>query len=337
MLKRALVVTTINAPNRGLIELARGAASHGLPFYVLGDTKSPATFDLPGARFVPIAEQEALFPEFCRLLPRKHYTRKNVGYLLALQAGAREIQETDDDNIPRAGFWESLPPETAVDRVDGIDGWFNVYSLFSKEPIWPRGFPLEEIHRNPTYTLQPDRAGAALIQQGLADENPDVDAVFRLTRKLPFDFDQRRPVLLGRGVYTPFNSQNTVFAEAALPLLYLPSHCSFRMTDIWRSFVAQRCLWELGSGVLFHAATVFQERNEHSLLRDFEEEIPGYLLNEKIRRALEELALDSRDTMSNLLRCYEKLVQEKLLPEAEWPLVNSWSRNFAAVLYDAAG
>jgi len=32
-------------------------------------------------------------------------------------------------------------------------------------------------------------------------------------------------------------------------LMYLPIKASFRMTDIYRSFVAQRCLWELGEGV----------------------------------------------------------------------------------------
>jgi hypothetical protein len=37
------------------------------------------------------------------------------------------------------------------------------------------------------------------------------------------------------------------------PLLYLPSHCCFRMTDIWRSFIAQRCLWELGHWVVCQA------------------------------------------------------------------------------------
>ena len=48
------------------------------------------------------------------------------------------------------------------------------------------------------------------------------------------------------------------------------------MTDIWRSFVAQRILQENDWAVLFHAPTVSQERNEHDLMRDFADEVPGY-------------------------------------------------------------
>ena len=117
------------------------------------------------------------------------------------------------------------------------------------------------------------------IQQGLANQNPDVDAIYRLVLPLPLDFVEAAPVALGKGAWCPFNSQNTTWWSEAFPLLYLPFHCSFRMTDIWRSFVAQRIAWENGWSILFHNATVFQERNEHSLIRDFEEEIPGYLNN----------------------------------------------------------
>lgn len=36
------------------------------------------------------------------------------------------------------------------------------------------------------------------IQQGLADENPDVDAVYRMTLKLPIKFDQHNSLALGK-------------------------------------------------------------------------------------------------------------------------------------------
>ncbi len=51
------------------------------------------------------------------------------------------------------------------------------------------------------------------------------------------------------------------------------------MTDIWRRFIAKRCLWELGSGVVSYAPEVLQDRNEHNLMRDFVDEIPGFSRN----------------------------------------------------------
>ena len=65
------------------------------------------------------------------------------------------------------------------------------------------------------------------------------------------------------------------------------------MTDIWRSFVAQRCLWALGGAVTFHGPEVVQRRNVHNLMKDFEDEVPGYLANDRIVQLLEEQPLDS--------------------------------------------
>jgi hypothetical protein len=116
--------------------------------------------------------------------------------------------------------------------------------------------------------------------------------------------------------------------------MYLPSFCSFRMTDIWRSLVAQRCLQELGWGVVFHAAEVFQMRNAHDYLRDFRDEISGYLENERLVSLLIQSRLQpgADAVAANVRRCYESLVAGGLLPQAELPLLDAW---FAAL--DAAG
>jgi hypothetical protein len=108
--------------------------------------------------------------------------------------------------------------------------------------------------------------------------------------------------------------------------MYLPSYCSFRMTDIWRSLVAQRCVWEVGGCVAFHSSEVVQERNQHNLMRDFKDEVPGYLANDSIRRILEGVRLDPGPAAvgSNMLRCYEMLVQAGVLPRHEIELIRSW-------------
>ncbi len=166
------------------------------------------------------------------------------------------------------------------------------------------------------------------IQQELANVAPDVDAAWRLTHaNEPFHFDANRPsVHLAPGAWCPFNSQATWWFPPAFPLMYLPSTCTFRMTDIWRSFVAQRCLWELGRGLTFHAPRVEQERNVHDLMKDFEDEVPGYLKNEQIARTLDALTLRPRaDAVAdNLVRCYEALVGIGVLKPEELPLVKAW-------------
>jgi hypothetical protein len=263
---------------------------------------------------------------FAAACPTRHYARKNIGYLEAIRRGATVIIETDDDNFPRKPFFAPRA-RVAMARLVAANGWVNVYKYFTDAEIWPRGLPLDEVRG----TI-PDIESAALeqvdcpIQQGLADENPDVDAVYRLLLPLPQRFRYDRMVALGAGTWCPFNSQNTTWWAEAFPLMYLPAYCSFRMTDIWRSFVAQRICWENGWSLLFHGPTVWQERNEHDLMRDFADEVPGYLQNRQIAEALIHLDLQpgSHAINDNIRICYDALIKLGVVAPEEAPLLETW-------------
>jgi len=260
----AIVVTTIQEPTACMQVLAARALANGLQWIVIGDRKGPARFSLSPAELVSIEQQRELPFKLARLLPEKHYARKNLGYLLAISRGCECIYETDDDNAP-TDAWYVRPLEISAHRLQRRSQvhWANIYAAYSSELIWPRGLPLNwarqrfgddfEVPSAPIRSVAP-------IQQGLANGSPDVDAVWRLILDHEVIFDEAPSVLLPRGVWCPFNSQNTWWWPQAFPLLYLPSYCSFRMTDIWRSFVAQRCLWELGYELEFHHADVQRKR-----------------------------------------------------------------------------
>lgn len=322
----SIVVTSISAPNPILREFAARCEAHGFSFFLVGDAKSPAHFQLSGCEFYDLNRQRETGFKIAGLLPTGHYARKNIGYLLSMQSRACLIHETDDDNLPLAAFWA---PKTRKQRVPRLSkpGWVNIYAYFSVENVWPRGLPLDAIHESlPEFESLPEAEMDCPIQQGLADENPDVDAIYRLTLPLPLCFRQNRSVAPGPGAWCPFNSQNTAWFPDAYPLLYLPSYCSFRMTDIWRSFVAQRIAWENGWSVLFRSPDVVQERNEHNLMRDFADEIPGYLHNRMLAEKLNALKLKpGREHLSgNLICCYEELIRSGVVDPKEMPLLEAW-------------
>lgn len=341
------VITTIQEPTPSVHWLVRSLKQAGGRLIAVGDQKGPSRFDpapdAPGlTEFYPLARQKELPYSLAALLPTKHYARKNLGYLLAMSQGAARIYETDDDNMPADG-WRPFPLRVAAQPV-APRPWMNVYRLYSDELIWPRGFPLDRVTDAGTYQHDAETPMTELeapIQQGLADLAPDVDAVWRLILDHEFRFRPAPSVVLGPGTWCPFNSQNTWWWPAAYPLMYLPSYCSFRMTDIWRSFVAQRCLWEFGAGapgaagvagVVFHAADVIQQRNVHNLMRDFSDEVPGYLHNDQLVRTLSELKLSPGPAAvgENMAICYEALVNAKLFPHDEMPLVRAWLQDVAA-------
>jgi hypothetical protein len=263
-------------------------------------------------------------------LPLGHYSRKNVGYLAAIAGGASCIYETDDDNAPLPEWRpraESVPHTKVVAKCKADESrWVNIYRYYSEENIWPRGLPLDEIGPIPPVMTEAPDTRWSPVQQGLVDGSPDVDAIWRLTQDRPFVFQQNGSVYLEPGNWCPFNTQSTWWWPAAFPLLYVPSHCPFRMCDIWRSFVAQRCVWELGAGLCFHGSEVVQERNQHNLMRDFEDEIAGYRLNKRFASILSGLKLrpGRTEVAGNLRVCYEALVADGRFPADELALVDAW-------------
>lgn len=320
----ALVVTSIHTPNPAMRELAAGCLASGWDFVVAGDGKSPADFLLDGCRFLSLAAQRGSGFSLGIHCPERSYTRKNLGYLAAMRAGAEVIVETDDDNHPGSAFW--LARQSAVScRPVEADGWVNVYRYFSREFIYPRGLPLchaRDETPDPGFQMIFD----CPIQQGLADHDPDVDAVYRMLFPLPFHFEaDRGPVLLRGGAWCPFNSQNTTVFKSVFPLLYLPARCGFRMTDIWRSFVAQRVMQAKGHGILYHGPTVWQERNEHNLQQDFLDELPGYTHNSRIRDELLGISLTADETIRIMMeKSYQVLMRHGWVGSDEELLLRSW-------------
>jgi STELLO glycosyltransferases len=333
MEKTFLVITSIaGADNSVLKQISKEAQEHKVPFIVIGDTKSPSDFKLEGCDFYSIEKQKSLSWTLAEKLPYKHYARKNLGYLVAASQGAEVIVETDDDNLPYKSFWQGRKRSVNAHLLTGT-GWTNVYKYFTEHHIWPRGFALEHL-LNTVPSLAGKKKINCVIQQGLADDNPDVDAIYRMTLPLPVKFNQSENIVLGENSICPFNSQNTTWFKEAFPLLYLPSYCSFRMTDIWRSFVAQRIAWACGWNILFHAATMYQERNEHNLMNDFKDEIPGYLNNKLIMERLHALKLKdgTENIPENLLACYKELIGMELIGKEELPLVQAWIKDIGSLI-----
>lgn len=326
----SVVVTSISQPNNALHSIAKGCKESGYRFTVIGDVSSPSDFYIDHCNFYSISDQLKIDLKYPKLCPERHYARKNIGYLLELQNSADIIIDTDDDNLPYDSFWK---PRERMQQVRMVEypGWINVYRYFTEELVWPRGLPLNEIYScNQSYELLTVKTLDCPIHQGLANKNPDVDAIYRLILPLPKYFRDDRRLALGKDVWSPFNSQNTAWYRDTFPLLYLPAYCSFRMTDILRSFVAQRIAWENGWTILFHEPTVWQERNEHNLMKDFAQEIPCYLNSEEICEELSKLSIKrGKDHLFyNLEISYRMLIEMGVVGKNEVQLLMAWIDDF---------
>ncbi len=295
----ANVVTTIQSPTLALKELATMAHDRSELLYVIGDKKSPLSFTLPGAQYLSVQEQLKLNFKIIELLPWNSYTRKMLGYLAAAKAGCHFIRETDDDNFPLSSYFCEFSSDLQVRSPKVLGQWINPYVYFSNEYIWPRGFPIELIEKDRQHSISAssDFTNTTVskigVMQGLANGAPDVDALYRLVvnNSDRFMFDDNGPLLIPKGTFAPFNSQVTLWNIELLPLMYLPQTCTFRMTDIWRSFIATHLMHLNGYELIFTGVSAFQERNVHDLIRDFMDEVPGYLGNARLVSELTNIKL----------------------------------------------
>ena len=242
------------------------------------------------------SDQEKLSDPFVKLLPWNHFGRKNVGYLYAIQHGATIIWDFDDDNGLKFWLSKAAPPDApSLDntlrnistadilevRVPLKHKWptYNPYPTLGAPftPCWPRGLPLDDIKEPRSNSTQLAtvhmKASSIGVLQSLAEYEPDVDAVYRLTMPIPFFFKrttETRPLMVPLGVLTPYNAQATLHFQKSFFCLFLPITVTGRVTDIWRSFIAQRLFWDVDLHFGFVARPlVVQDRNTHSNSADF--------------------------------------------------------------------
>ena len=299
------VVTTIFEPTELAAQLAR--VPEWCAVFV-GDKKSPpkATWSAftaeQGIVFLDIDAQLKLGYSINGRIAFNHFSRKNIGYLYAMQHGAQLVYDTDDDNfLLGEGAWLSALANSSIGSTGQVPVWRTSHHLAnlnvwmgvrigqgeragSSQFTWPRGFPLPFIKdtRTSSQNLSVSARSIPTSQVGViqvsANHDPDVDAIYRLTQPLPLKFDQNvnARVALPAGTVMPFNAQAAVFTRDAFWGLLLPATVHGRVADIWRSYFSQRLMWDIGLSAVFAGAGVTQHRNPHSYMADFNSEEPLY-------------------------------------------------------------
>jgi hypothetical protein len=294
---------------------------------VVGDKKTPDDWHCNNVDYMSIDQQEDLNFELTKILPYNHYSRKMLGYIIAIKNGAEYIVDTDDDNIPKEN-WLFPNFDNKFDVITEDKGFVNIYQLYTKDKIWPRGLPLKLI--NLQFELEKDltiKDCKVGIWQGLADEDPDVDAIYRLTNDTPCYFEEREPIVLGKGTISPFNTQNTIIRKELFPLMYLPTYVTFRYTDILRGLVAQPIMWLYGYKLGFINATVIQKRNPHDYMKDFISEIPMYETCEKVIELVSKVISSSDCIETNLYNAYKSLLTENIVSDKEIISLEAWLKD----------
>ncbi|CAN1256125.1 Probable glycosyltransferase STELLO1 [Linum perenne] len=267
-----IVVSVSDYPSDSLKQLVR---IKGWQLLAVGDSRTPSDWSLKGAVFLSLEQQATLGFRVVDYLPYRSFVRKSVGYLFAIQHGAKKIFDADDRgevigddlgkhfDVDLSGEGARNEPVLQYSHENVNRTVVNPYVHFGQRSVWPRGLPLEnvgEIGHEEFYTEI--YGGKQFIQQGISNGLPDVDSVFYFTRKAgleAFDvrFDEHAPkVALPQGMMVPVNSFNTMYHSPAFWGLMLPVSVSTMAADVLRGYWSQRLLWEIGGFVVVYPPTV---------------------------------------------------------------------------------
>ncbi|XP_024517750.1 probable glycosyltransferase STELLO2 [Selaginella moellendorffii] len=279
-----IVVAVSGAPSEEIQQLAK---LDGWQLLALGNSQTPTKWEVPGAIFLSKDAQAGLNFRVQSHIDPDGPARKNVGYLFAIQHGARKIYDADETIIVRGGNLEKVFDV----ELSGTSGRreplyqyrmvenrtiVNPYVHFGQRSMWPRGFPVRMVGETSLEVAYNEIApGRHFIQQGLANGFADVDALFYYTRRsereaLSIEFDlQAPPVALPQGTMAPVSSVNTLFHSPALWSLMIPADVSSRAADVVRGYWAQRLLWEVGGMLVVFPPTAHRvDQLDPILLKD---------------------------------------------------------------------
>ncbi len=313
---------------------------------VVGDRKSPDAYKLKAHadRFIylTIDKQNSLPLEIVSLTPENSFSRKNIGFMFAIANGAKIILDLDDDNIPikqNSTYFPIIETtgtfSSPIVNVQKEGPVWNPYPYYGAPNAWPRGFPLDKIMPLNRKLQTKHRKCLPIIQQYMANRDPDVDAMYRLSHPLPMNYaTNKEPMVLPQGVFCPYNAQATLHLYEAFWSMLLPKTVNGRVSDIWRSYISKYVMSSIpGTCIMFAPPAVRHDRNSHNYLRDFYSELPLYLLASQLVDRLSTHPPQSGPLQGVLLNTYVTLYEMGVLEEEDVQYIIAWINDLNNIDY----
>lgn len=295
-----IATTTINKPTKSLKKFAN---NKNCKLIVALDKKTPE-FKLKNAIILTTNYQEKTWPKLSKLIGWNCIQRRNFAILEAYKRGANLIGLIDDDNIPYKNWFKNIfvGKKIKANEIKTNKKFFDPVGLTNYKDLWHRGFPIELVNQRKYSIVKKKQNFTPDIQANFWNGDPDIDAICRILLKPNCKFNRKYFPFFSKKI-SPFNSQNTIISRKVVKDYFLFPHIG-RMDDIWGAYYALA----KGHKVLYGEPTVYQDRNQHNLIKDFNAEVIGYSNNLRL--------------LENIKKNSENL--KYFIPKRSWQAFQEW-------------
>ena len=223
------------------------------------------------------------------------------------------------------------------------------------DTAWPRGYPLDKIKADvkltqsapssvqtasksapaapvgtapsvtPTTPVKLKSSEVGVIHY-LANHEPDLDAVYKLTQPLPLDFPMRgvSPVIVPKNVFCPYNTQSSLFLHNSFWSLLLPTSLYSRISDIYRGYIAQKISSKYNLRLIIHPPIVTHVHTKRDILLDLHNETPLYLRVKQLLLTLQQWKPTGTSILGDIEQAYILLYEHGYLSIQDVELVQEW-------------
>ncbi len=163
-----IVVTSTKEPSSQILKLA-GFLDFQL--LVLCDYKPNESWFHNNTIFLDLNQRNSLAYRTLNRIPINSLSIKNIGYLFAIENGAKYIYDTVDDNLEInniSGYFISEEYDHGLMlSCSPSQKLINPYAHFGQPLTWPRGYPLEYIRKKHYNNYISGKRKTSTIQQGM--------------------------------------------------------------------------------------------------------------------------------------------------------------------------
>lgn len=329
-MKITITTTTINIPH--LIEdyikdVIKYNRQEYVDFVITGDKKTPKEakeycqklqeqYKIP-VLFMDVDDQNLYMEKYTKLkgfLPWNCIQRRQVAILKAYEQGSDIIVLIDDDNYVACedyvGKHMNLGTTGNMSVVSSPTGWYNICDDLQdrqNRKFYPRGYSwsdrIDEVKDN----IWINKDIKTVVNAGFWLGDPDIDAVTRLAAPIDvISYKKDHNYALDKGIYSPFNSQNTAIHRDIVPIYFLVPDIG-RFDDIWSSYLVERIAWHMGDYISYGQPLVRQIRNDHDYWVDARAEEMGTKMTTDFCQWLRQIKLSGNTYLESGIELMSKL------------------------------